>query len=106
VCDITHVNVKHMVKCNTTLFIATSCHIIQVQSIQKVKKLKPALSYVNSFKYDDISLHLLIDKSFLHLNCCLAVWIKKMWVIRSCSWDHTLPASASPDGQHIAFSPW
>lgn len=84
-CDITHANVQHMVGCNTTLFIATLGYIIQVQNIDKVKTLKPALSYANSLKYDDISLHLLIDKSFLHLNCCLAVWIRKMWVIHSCS---------------------
>lgn len=74
-----------MVKCKTTLFTAALCYTIQAQNIQKVKKLKPALSHVNFLKYDDISLHLLIDKPFQDLSCCLAGWGGKMWVIGSCS---------------------
>lgn len=73
-----------MVNCNPTLFIAALCNITKVQDIQKVEELKPALSYVNSLQYS-ISLQLLTDKSFLHHNYCSAVWLRKMWVIHSCS---------------------
>lgn len=73
-----------MVSCNPTLFIAALCNIPKVQDIQKVKKLKPALRYGNSLQYS-ISSQLLTDKSFLHHNYCLAVCLRKMWVIHSCS---------------------